>query len=378
MATRDPRMEAHLVVATLWRRRGTAALAALAVAIGASVASALLHVSGDVGRKLTHELRALGPNLLLVPTQSEDSDSRGTSVPEEYLDQPAAAARFTAAGLEGLPLLYVVAEVNGQPVQVVGTDVALARRLHPSWRIGPGDPGSLMGARLAGRLGVKGGEPLELTSGGTRRLARVAGARLEAGGPDDDAWWIPLAEAQALGGLSGRVSLYQSRVDGGDDRVRRAIATLERGGGMRALALHALSATEAGLLQRMRRLMALVTAAALLSAGLCAFGTLTDLALERRRDIALLKSLGASRRDIVRQFVAESLAIGAVGGVAGWLVGLFFAEVIGREVFHSVIAVRWDVPPLVLALSLGVAAFASLGPIRLALAVEPAAALKGD
>ena len=147
---------------------------------------------------------------------------------------------------------------------------------------------------------------------------------------------------------------------------------------MRALALHALSATEAGLLERMRRLMALVTAAALLSAGLCAFGTLTDLALERRRDIALLKSLGASRRDIVRQFVAESLAIGAVGGVAGWLVGLFFAEVIGRQVFHSVIAVRWDVPPVVLALSLGVAAFASLGPIRLALAVEPAAALKGD
>jgi ABC-type antimicrobial peptide transport system permease subunit len=153
---------------------------------------------------------------------------------------------------------------------------------------------------------------------------------------------------------------------------------LERDGGVRVLVLHALSETEAGLLARTRRLMALVTAAALVSAGLCAFGTLTDLALERRRDIALLKSLGASRTDVVRLFAAESLLIGALGGIGGWLLGAAFAEFIGRTVFHSIIALRTDVPFLVLALSIGVAGIASLGPIRLALSIEPAAALKGD
>ncbi|MEK7329302.1 MAG: ABC transporter permease, partial [Candidatus Eisenbacteria bacterium] len=128
----------------------------------------------------------------------------------------------------------------------------------------------------------------------------------------------------------------------------------------------------------MRRLMALVTVAALVAAGLCAFGTLTDLALERRREIALMKALGATPGDVVRLFVAESLAIGALGGLGGWLLGVLFAQVIGREVFHSAVALRWDVPLIVLALAMGVAIVAGLGPIRLALAVEPAPVLKGD
>ena len=62
----------------------------------------------------------------------------------------------------------------------------------------------------------------------------------------------------------------------------------------------------------------------------------------------------------------------------GWLIGLGFAELIGREVFHSTIGIRWAVPPTVLALALAVAALSGLGPIRLALSVEPAQALKGD
>jgi putative ABC transport system permease protein len=228
------------------------------------------------------------------------------------------------------------------------------------------------------RLAAREGDPLTIDYADGKQLTRVAGARLEAGGGGDDAWWIPLAEAQALAGLEGRVSLVQVRIEGGTTEAAAAVAALERGGGVRALVLHALSTTEAGLLVRMRRLMTLVTVAALVAAGLCAFGTLTDLALERRREIALVKALGASARDVVRQFAAESLAIGLAGGIAGWLIGLFFAEVIGRTVFHSAIAVHWNVPPIVLGLALLVSGVAGLGPIRLALAVEPAPTLKGE
>jgi putative ABC transport system permease protein len=204
------------------------------------------------------------------------------------------------------------------------------------------------------------------------------GARLEAGGADDEAFWIPLAAAQALSGLAGRVSLAQARIEDGAAGAATAVASLEQGGGLRTLVLHALSATEGRLLERMRRLMALVTVAALVAAGLAAFGTLTDLALERRREIALMKALGATRRDVVRLFAAESIVIGALGGTLGWLMGVGFAQIIGRQVFHSTVVLRWDVPLVVLGLSLGVAFIAGLGPIRLALAVEPAPVLKGD
>jgi putative ABC transport system permease protein len=74
----------------------------------------------------------------------------------------------------------------------------------------------------------------------------------------------------------------------------------------------------------------------------------------------------------------ESLAIGGAGGIVGWLIGAFFAELIGRQVFHAAIALRPGVPLVVMALALAVAVLAGLGPVRLALAVEPAAALKGE
>lgn len=357
--------------ASLWRRKGTASFAVLAVAIGASVAAALLHVSGDVGVKLTRELRALGPNLLLAP-------ERDAGAPR-FLDERAVRVRLASANLEGAPLLYVIASLDGRPVQVVGADLEAADRLHPSWKVAGARDGSRMGARLAARLGVRPGESRTLISadGVRTRTLRIAGT-FQAGGPDDDAWWIPLAEAQALAALPGGVSLAQVRIAGDRNALARAVATLEQGGGMAALPLHALSETEAGLLERMRRLMTLVTVAALVAGGLSAFGTLTDLALERRREIALLKALGAGRRQIVWRFMAEALAIGLIGGLLGWLIGLFFAQVIGREVFQAAITVRWNIPPLVLLLSMFIAGIAGLGPIRFALAVEPARTLKGE
>ena len=378
MASPRLRTEARLLRAALGRRRGTVTLAVLAVAIGASVASALLHVSGDIGSKVTHELRSLGPNLLVVPaTVSDAAEGR-------FIDEALLRARLAAAGVEGVPLLYVVARLEGRPVPVVGADLAAARRLHPGWRITGGmraaDPDvSMMGARLMDRLGAVPGTVLTLgpPDEGGDSVTVAVGARLEAGGADDEAFWIPLAAAQAVSALPGRVSLAQARIEGAQGAAP-AVAVLEKGGTLRTLVLHALSATEGRLLERMRRLMTLVTVAALVAAVLAAFGTLTDLALERRREIALMKALGATRRDVVRLFAAESMVIGAMGGVSGWLLGVGFAQIIGRQVFHSGVAPRWEVLLMVLGLSMGVAFIAGLGPIRLALAGEPAPVLKGD
>ena len=370
MADARIRMEARLLWASLWRRRGTAALAALAVAIGASVAAALMHVSGDVGAKLTHELRSLGPNLLLTP-----SDPGA----HPFMDESVVRARLTAAGVTGLPVLYATALGNGHALPIAGADLAQLVRLHPSWKRSGSRAGAQVGASLSQRLVVAPGATLRLTSpDGSRQLTvRIAGV-FEAGGSDDDALWLPLADVQNLAGRANQLSMVQVRVDGGLHAVERTAAALEQGGGISALPLHALSATEQGLLDRMRRLMLLVTIAALVAGALSAYGTLTDLALERRREIALFKAIGAPRRRIIGRFLAESVAIGLAGGIAGWLIGAAFALFIGRQVFHATLALQPGVPPRVVGLAVLIALIAAAGPIRLALAVEPARALRED
>ena len=324
VAKPDFGMEARLLRAALLRGRGTVLLAVIAVAIGASVASALLHVSGDVSRKLSHELRALGPNLLVVPGAAAASGAAPAiaaddAAPHDFLSESNLRRRLAAAGLEAAPLLYVVARVKGEAVQVIGADLEKVRTLHPGWNVPAGDAKSWMGVRLQRRLGVSPGDPLTLEFPATgTRMSLPAGAPLEAGSADDEAWWLPLADAQALAGMPDRVSLAQARVEGGTRAAAAIARSLEADPALRVLPIHSLSATEAGLLDRMRKLMHLVTAAALVAAGLCAFGSLTDLALERRRELALMKALGAGPRDVLRQFMVEAAAIGAIGGIAGW------------------------------------------------------------
>jgi putative ABC transport system permease protein len=363
-------MEARLLWASLWRRRGMAALAALAVAIGASVAAALLHVSGDVGAKLTRELRSLGPNLVVTPSAGSGA---------AFLAESLVTRRLADAGVAGVPVLYASATARGHRIAVAGADPAALAALHPSWRRTGEAAGAQAGAALARRLELVTGQSLELASPEGARTLRVrVGGTFEAGGADDEALWLPLAEVQALAGRPGEVSLVQARVEGGPDAVRAAAARVQREGGLAALPLHALSATEQGLLDRMRRLMLLVTLAALVAGALSAYGTLTDLALERRREIALLRSLGAPRRRIIGRFLAESVAIGLSGGVLGWLIGAAFALFIGRQVFHASLSLHPGVPPVVVALAVLTALLAAAGPIRLALAVEPARALRED
>lgn len=367
----DPRLrlEFRLLWASLARRRGMGALAVLAVAIGASVASALLHVSGDVGAKLTRELRALGPNLLLAPSAASG---------EAFLDEVQVSRRLAGAGLAGVPVLYATGRARGHSLVLAGAPLDALRRLHPSWRV-HGATGALAGAALARRFSLAAGDTLRVASpdGARAELVTLAGT-VEAGGSEDEALWLPLEEVRALAGRPGAASLVQVRAEGGPAAVERLAERLQRGGGVRALPLHALSSTEQGLLERMRRLMLLVTLAALAAGALSAYGTLTDLALERRREIALLKAIGAPRRRIVGRLLAESLAIGLAGGVLGWAIGAGFALLIGRQVFHASLRLHAGVPPLIVALAVLTALVAAAGPIRLALGIEPARALRED
>src|SRR5437773_664415 len=82
--------------------------------------------------------------------------------------------------------------------------------------IGGSVAGALLRVRLARRLGIQPGQRLEARfdgDAGARTYAARVGAMLESGSADDEAWWIPLADAQALTGAAGRASLVQARLD---------------------------------------------------------------------------------------------------------------------------------------------------------------------
>jgi putative ABC transport system permease protein len=84
---------------------------------------------------------------------------------------------------------------------------------------------------------------------------------------------------------------------------------------------------------------------------------------QRTREIGVEKALGARRRDILFQFLAEAMVITAVGGVLGVLLSYMVSISVGRLTFYSAIAkhadagdIRLVVSPMILMVATGILA----------------------
>jgi len=63
---------------------------------------------------------------------------------------------------------------------------------------------------------------------------------------------------------------------------------------------------------------------------------------QRTREIGVEKALGARKRHILLQFLAEALVISGVGGVGGIAMAYLIAKVVGRITFYSALAQHAD------------------------------------
>lgn len=75
-----------------------------------------------------------------------------------------------------------------------------------------------------------------------------------------------------------------------------------------------------------------IGAIAVLLAGLNIANALLTAVRERRREIGVLKAIGARNRDVVRWFLLEATLVGLLGGVGGTAAGLLMAEALALKV----------------------------------------------
>src|SRR5271170_3768222 len=115
-----------------------------------------------------------------------------------------------------------------------------------------------------------------------------------------------------------------------------------------------------------------------LTSAFCVLATLIGWVFDRRRDVAIMKALGASERLVNGFFAAEAAALGVVGAILGFLIGIGVAVWIGRVNFHAPVVPRFSVFPYVLAGSIIVALVSAILPIAMLRRVQPAIILRGE
>lgn len=135
--------------------------------------------------------------------------------------------------------------------------------------------------------------------------------------------------------------------------------------------LRSVAQSEGILLKRVKALFLFLMVAVLVASALGVMGTMASSILDRRREIGLLKALGAAPFSIVSLFVSESSLMGLLGGGLGILFGSFLSEWIGIRVFGQAILPQPILVPFLLGVAQVVAIGGSLFAIRHAVRIDP-------
>ena len=369
--------------------RGRLAVALVALASGAAVCSALINLQLDAERKLTREFRTLGANVVVMPPRTAGGGAEPSLMGASTLDRIVASRTAEVVALA--PYLYIVMHASPagsgreeQSVIVAGTWLDETRKISPWWNVQgqwvetrADATHCLVGRNAARQLGVAPGSSLELRFADRSVRLTVAGV-VGAGGTDDNQVFVNLAVAQQQASLEGRLGLVQLSVMGLPAEIQnfsgRLAAALP---GLQVQPIRQLAAAEGQLLGRIRLLIFSTVVLILALTVLCVLATMAALAMERRRDVGLMKALGGSMSRVLRLFLAEAGALGVLGGLIGCGAGVLLSRWIGWRVFGAAISLQIEVLPLTVALTFGVALAGAL-PLRLLGRVRPAVILRGE
>ncbi len=415
-------MFSRLLFSAIQRRKLRIALAVLAVVMGATIASTLLTISYDINDKMGRELKSYGANILLQPS------SDGSFINEsELYKMKTIFWRHNILGYA--PYLSDTVRIKDREITLSGTyfeeeikipgfkktfiGARKAQEKEASFKTGvktiarwwkvegefPSQGEALAGITAAETFAIKQGDIIKAEFKGEVATYKVSGI-LSTGGDEDSQIIVSLRDAQKLLGREGKVDRVvvsalttpepEEKIDIAKlppedyeiwyctPYISSIMLQLEEVIDANAKPIRQVAENEGKLLKKFEWLMLLITGIAMTSASLGVSAAMTTSIFERRKEIGLMKAIGADRAQISGLFFAEALVIGVAGGAIGILIGSVLAKLVGMWVFGVSIS-----PSLLAALISGilsvvVALLGSMLPVKRAVEIEPSIILRGD
>lgn len=382
-----------MVTASLMRRRSRMLIALLAVAIGATILSGLMTIYFDVPRQMGAQFRNYGANMIFTPTTEafgmEDLQQGIQVFPEKDL-------------VGATPFRYESVRIHEQPLLAAATDMESVARTSPYWSVDGEWPAVsrqiMVGKNVAENLNLAIGD--SVTVNYTPESAETADntaeseeeevildnwieckvtAILNTGGSEEDYVYLSMEDMEELTKTSGIIDLAEISVSASSEQLAGYIEQInEENTALKAELVKRVTASETSVLSKLQALVLLVTIIVLALTMICVATTMTAVVTERRQEIGLRKAIGASDASIIREFMGESILLGAIGGILGAIVGFVFAQVVSVNVFGSSIYFRPLLAVITIIVSVLITALTCILPIRSATRIDPALVLKGE
>jgi len=359
----------------------------LALGAGAAVTSALLNLQMDAKRRITTEFRALGANVVVVARHASDENSSGATIGESLLSE--LPASYEGKPVPAVGFLYVIGEVakdgdtHFEPAVIAGTagegltQVRPGRRIEYERGLESEESACEIGAKAAEQFKVHAGYKLQLRNQGRTATCRLFSV-VATGGAEDTQIFTKLKTAQNLANLPGRLSLIQLSVTATPDSVKKCIADLgARLQGANVSGIKQFAEAEGRIYRRISGLLTSTVMLVLFLTSLCVMAGMSNVAVERKNDVGLMKAIGGSIEQVVRLFLTEAIVLGIGGGLIGSAVGIVASIWLGKAVFGVAAEPRWIVYPISVSLTV-IVSIASAFPLRRLASVRPASVFRGE
>jgi len=369
------RLFLRMLFKAAWVRKDRALTVLISAAVVATIATAALTVYSDLENKLSREFRGFGANVIVNSKTGPLRQDQLAAMQQRLAQHNASLASKTLIA----PVAYAIATVSdGSKVVVGGTDIPVFREMNSWWsvrNVGYSHPGALLGSGAARVLSPQ-GDAFNLSFG--NRQATVSPQVIFTSGSEDDSRvYVDMREFAALTGVPANTALV--RIEGRPREIQGTIETLSAAfPELEIKPVRQITQAQTAVVGRTGSLVLAASAVVLVLIMLCMIATLTGSVLERRKDFAVMKALGAPNRTVGMLFSAESAVLAFAGAVGGFLAGSAIAYWIGKANFGAAILPQPALLLPVLSGSVIMALLAATAPLRLLQRIQPAGILRGE
>ncbi|WP_314557513.1 FtsX-like permease family protein [uncultured Parvimonas sp.] len=395
------KMYLKMILSSFIRRKSRMIVALLAVIIGSTIMSGLITIYFDIPRQLGKEFRSYGANFICLPNDGKISE-------EEYNNFKELIKSKNVVGIA--PYRYETTKINQKPYILAGTDMEGAKKNSPFWYVeGEWTTNSdttevMVGKEIANTLGLSIGDKFKVSGvkHGKNAIASDVNDSAEksknkdtgddfyevtltvkgiitTGGKEESFIFLNLEMLNNIIEDTTKIDTIECSIEANHNELDEFSKELSgKLPNVIGSAVKRVTQSQDTVLNKLTALILLVNIVILVLTIISVSTTMMAIITERRKEIGLKKAIGAHNKEIIMDFIGESVLLGLIGGLIGVGFGFVFAQRVSLSVFGRTITFQYLLIPVIVIISVLITSAGCILPVKKAVEIDPALVLKGE